>query len=384
MTSPMFTGARMKIILRHVNDSAQILSQLAKEKTIKRELIPLKLFAAKFATEVIARIGFGLHSHAVSETESEFAYHARNIIQMNSRFRNWVGNIHQYFPPIDKILSFFHIDTDFVSKDADKYFLNILNSTIRERKNKRSSTNDDKARDLLDMLINAGVENNDARLKDVNARALSHDEILGNSTMLIMAGVETVSTAFQSLLYCLALYPEIQDKVIAEIDSVFPNDINVEYEQMSELKYTEQVINESLRLFPLVSTIFRVAAETKTYDNITIPKGSYIQIPLGEIMKDPEHWSNPETFDPDRFSPENKADRDPLAFMPFGYGPRICLGMRLAMMELKIVLAYLLKEVRFTLSERTEPKKGEKLKMSGFMIVRPLKPIMLETVLRAK
>ncbi|BFZ14779.1 hypothetical protein BsWGS_17818 [Bradybaena similaris] len=384
VTSPMFTGSRLKTILRHVCDSAGTLTQLAKLNSSKGQLISLKSFASKFSTEVIARIAFGVESHAVSEEESEFAYNARNIVIFDSKFQNYMNKIRQYFPHIDNILRILNINTDFVKEETDKYFVSVLESTIKDRKSKDLGLGNDKPRDLLDMLMKAAVEDNDPRLADSESKSLSHDEILGNSIMLILAGVETVSTTFQSLLYCLALHEDIQDKVIAEIQQVFPKGTDVDYEQLKELKYTEQVINECLRLFPLISTIMRVAAKTKTYGGITIPKGTYVNISLGEIMKDPEHWPDPEKFDPDRFSPENKAERDPLAFVPFGYGPRICLGMRLAMMELKIILVYLLRDLRFTLSDRTEPKKGEKLvmKMSGVVLLRPRTPIKLEAVPR--
>ncbi|CAG5135696.1 unnamed protein product [Candidula unifasciata] len=384
VTSPMFTGSRLKIILRHICDSAETLTKLARLNSQKGQLIPLKFFATKFATEVIARIAFGVETHAVSEEETEFAYYARNIVIFNSKFLSNVNKVGQYFPHIENILRIFNVSTDFVRKEADEYFVSLLTSTIEDRKRKGLVSGNDKPRDLLDMMIKAGVENNDPRLADPESKSLSHDEILGNSIMLIMAGVETVSTTFQSLFYCLALHEDIQEKVIAEIDQVFPKGTPVDYEQLKDLKYTEQVINECLRLFPLVSTIMRVAAETKTYGNITIPKGTFVHITLGEIMKDPEHWPDPEKFDPDRFSPENKAGRDPLAFVPFGYGPRICLGMRLAIMELKTVLVYLLREQRFILSDKTEPKKGTKLKMdmSGVFLLRPRTPIKLESVPR--
>ncbi|BFZ14780.1 hypothetical protein BsWGS_17819 [Bradybaena similaris] len=382
VTSPMFTGARMKMIMRHVCDSAETLALLTKQKADSGQLIPLKLFASKFSTEVIARVAFGVETHAVSEQETEFAYNARKMLNVDTKLQTVVNYIYQYFPQIDQVLRFFKVNVDFVDRDADKYFVNILNSTIQDRKQRNQSG--EKVRDLLDMLIKAGVEDNDPRLKDLDSRTLSHDEIVGNSTILILAGVETVAIAFQAIFYCLALHEDIQEKVVAEIDRIFPKGTRVEYEQLKELNYTEQVINECLRLFPLLSTIHRIAEKTIKYGNITIPKGTYVLMSLGEVMKDPAHWSNPEKFDPDRFSPDNKAGRDPLAFVPFGYGPRICLGMRLAMMELKTILVYLLRDFKFTLSDRTVPKKGETLllKRFGNITERPKNPIELEVVSR--
>ncbi|CAG5134780.1 unnamed protein product [Candidula unifasciata] len=379
VTSPMFTGARMKLIMNHVCVSAENLTHLVKQHMEKGELIPVRFVCSKFSAEVIARVGFGIASHEVSKEESEFAVFSRNFAK-STRRKELIATSCYFFPLIDNILRFFKFDVDFVDETADNYFVTILKSAIEERKEKKSERDGQKARDMLDFFIEAAVENEDPRLRDTNSKTLSTKEIIGNSTSLIIAGVETVSITLQSILYCLVLYPEIQDKVVAEVFRVVPPGVNLVYEHLQELKYTTQVINECLRLFPLFTSLYRLTNETKKYNGVKIPKGCAVQIPTGLIMKDPKHWVDPEKFDPDRFSPENKANRDPLAFMPFGYGPRTCLGMRLALMELKVILVYLLREVRFTLSERTEPKRGEdiKLEMISRTFVRPVKPVLLE------
>lgn len=98
---------------------------------------------------------------------------------------------------------------------------------------------------------------------------------------------------------------------------------------------------------------------TKTYKipgtNVCIKKGDNIYINTLAIHKDPEYYSEPEVFNPDRFKPEEKAKRHPYSFLPFGEGPRFCIGMRLALMELKIGLCMLLDKIRITPDERTKP-----------------------------
>uniref|UniRef100_A0A0B7B0P9 Cytochrome P450 n=1 Tax=Arion vulgaris TaxID=1028688 RepID=A0A0B7B0P9_9EUPU len=379
VASPMFTGSKMKMIINHVCASAETLTEFVKQSLINEKLVPIKFISSKFSAEVIARIGFGISSQQAAKEETEFAKFATNFAKLTD-FKYFVNSARYYFPPIDKILRLLNIDVDFVDKSADTYFVSILKSTIEERQKEAPRTNGRKARDMLDLFTDAAVENGDPRLQDVNSKTLSLDEIIGNATALIIAGVETVSSSLQSILYCLVFYPDIQENVVKEINRVIPPGQALEYEHLQELKYTEQVISECLRLFPLITSVFRLAKETRKYNDITIPAGCSIQIPIGLIMKDPEHWPEPEKFDPGRFSPTNKSGRDPLAFMPFGYGPRLCLGMRLALLELKVILVYLLKEVQFTLSDRTQPKKGEIIKMEtmGMAFLRPVKPVALE------
>lgn len=129
----------------------------------------------------------------------------------------------------------------------------------------------------------------------------------------------------------------------------------------------------------------RVANESITYGDITIPKGATVMIPLFHILMNPSIYPEPEKFDPDRFSSENKKIRNPLSFMPFGQGPRLCLGMRLAYLELKQGLVCILRKMRVVLNESTEPKKGEgKIKVIANETLTPERPIKLAFELRVQ
>lgn len=174
----------------------------------------------------------------------------------------------------------------------------------------------------------------------------------------------------------------LQEKLYQEIQSVVSGDYPT-LEELGQLHYLEQVINETLRLFPPAPIMSRQAAETKTYGQVTIPKGAAVLIPIFLVLKDPKHFPDPEKFDPDRFTEENKAARDHMAFMPFGYGPRLCLGMRLAYLELKLGLVHVLRKVTFELNDTTVPKLGEDVKIKrGAPLLTPADPIQLTVRLR--
>ncbi|GFT90518.1 cytochrome P450 3A4, partial [Nephila pilipes] len=113
------------------------------------------------------------------------------------------------------------------------------------------------------------------------------------------------------------------------------------YEALQNMKYMDNVISETLRLFPPAVRLERKAVgDYKLADTgITIPKGMIVTIPSYAMHRDPELFPEPERFDPDRFTPEERAKRDQYSYLPFGAGPRNCVGMRFALMEIKVCLA---------------------------------------------
>ncbi|GFY80088.1 cytochrome P450 3A8, partial [Trichonephila inaurata madagascariensis] len=115
------------------------------------------------------------------------------------------------------------------------------------------------------------------------------------------------------------------------------------YEAIQGMKYLDNVVAETLRIFPPSTRLERVAdTDLKLADTgITIPKGMIVTIPNYALQHDPQFFPNPDVFDPDRFTVEERAKRDPYAYLPFGAGPRNCIGMRFALMEIKVCLVYI-------------------------------------------
>ena len=177
------------------------------------------------------------------------------------------------------------------------------------------------------------------------------------------------------------MHPDLQDRVYDELLQEV-NDDSFSYELLGRLRYLEKVISETLRLYPVTPSIRRMTQKTRTLGNITIPQGSEVIIPVENIHYDPRFYPEPNKFDPDRFSEEAKAARPPLAYLPFGGGPRHCPGSRLALMELKVALARILCKVRVEVNERTKPKQGEQIRLSNRPLTAPLHPVKLAVSLR--
>jgi len=116
----------------------------------------------------------------------------------------------------------------------------------------------------------------------------------------------------------------------------------------------DQVFCETLRMFPPIQRANRVCNETSEVGGYKVPVGTIVYLGIWGIHHDEAYWPEPETFDPDRFSPENKSKIVPYSWLPFGTGPRNCIGMRLATLEAKIGIAYVIKNFRLKRSPNTE------------------------------
>lgn len=187
---------------------------------------------------------------------------------------------------------------------------------------------------------------------------------------------ETSSTTMTFALYELALNPEIQEKMREEVNAVLKkHDNKLTYEAMLEMKYLQMVIDgenliffflknlhviaanqtETLRKYPPVDNLLRIAAnDYKIPDtNLVIEKDTLTFIPVYSIHHAPSLYPNPDKFDPERFSEENKQNRHPMAYLPFGEGPRNCIGLRFGLMQTRIGLIKLMQNFKFSPASKT-------------------------------
>jgi cytochrome P450 len=175
---------------------------------------------------------------------------------------------------------------------------------------------------------------------------MDDDRVLNNLLTLLEAGHETTSRALTWTLYLLARVPEWQDRLREEILAAC-GDGPVTAEQLPRLILTQQVLKEAMRLYPPVPAMSRTAMRTAPLGGEEVPAGSMVVVPIWCIHRHRRLWSDPNRFDPTRFASEREADFPRGQFMPFGAGPRICLGAAFAMAEATVVLAALVRAARF-------------------------------------
>ena len=179
--------------------------------------------------------------------------------------------------------------------------------------------------------------------------------MIDNLGTFLEAGHQTTAQALSWTLYLLARAPAWQDAVRAEIATTV-GDAPLEGRHIAELPLTQRVFKEGMRLYPPVPAIIRVASSADTLGEEAIPAGSQVIIPVYAVHRHRARWDDADRFDPDRFLPEAEASRPRAQYLPFGFGPRTCLGIQFAMIEGVTVLASILRRARFSWDGRHLPE----------------------------
>jgi cytochrome P450 len=179
--------------------------------------------------------------------------------------------------------------------------------------------------------------------------SLPRTDVRDEAASMIAGGVSPTVRAMTWVWYLLASHPEAEARLHAELDALLQRAPPTQ-EQLLRLTFTRQVIEETMRLYPPIPGILREAAGRDTLGRHRIPPRSVIAIMPWVVHRHRRLWTEPERFDPDRFSPENAAGRHRFAFVPFAGGPRICVGAMFAMTQMLIVVAVLARRFRFRLA----------------------------------
>jgi cytochrome P450 len=216
-----------------------------------------------------------------------------------------------------------------------------IDAIIQQFIDDRRRTGEDKG-DLLSMLMAAQDEDNGTGMSDKQLR----DEAM----TVFGAGHETTSLNLTWTLYALSQYPEVEAKLHAEIDRVL-GDRPATFEDLPNLPYTEWVIKESMRLYPPVWGTSRQTIDTVDIGGNTLAKNNVVLVNIYAVHRDERYFPQPHLFQPERFAPENEKNIPRYAYLPFGAGPRVCIGNSFAMMEARLVLASLVQRFRFRLAD---------------------------------
>jgi len=198
--------------------------------------------------------------------------------------------------------------------------------------------------DMLDLLLSAETD---------DGETLSKTEVRDQLITFLFAGHETTSLALSYTLLCLAKRPEYATRLREEYDRVLDGDAPT-LSDLGELEETDRVLKESLRRYPPAYVLFRETATDVRVGDYVVPEGTKITLPQFRLHRDERYWDAPDTFDPDRWTRD--VDRPEYAYFPFGGGPRHCIGMRFARMELKTVLPVLLQNAEFELLSDPDPE----------------------------
>jgi cytochrome P450 len=193
---------------------------------------------------------------------------------------------------------------------------------------------------------------------------MSDELVLSESMQLLVAGHETSSNALSWLLYLLSSRPDCLERLRQEFDGVLGG-APLSYSDVPKFEFAAQVIQEALRLYPPFWMVDRMALSDDRAGDLAIPRGSTVIVFIYGAHHSPRYWENPESFDPERFAKANEKLHKPFTYLPFGAGPRGCIGGNYAMLQMLMVLSVLLRKYDLQLAP------GQTIEARPMVILRP-------------
>lgn len=362
--TPTFTSGRMKMMHTTLLIVAKQFSDHL--ETIAGNEVEIKELLAQFTTDVIGNVAFGLECNSMKDRDNEFRTYGRRFFD---------------FTPLDFLRRMFlitfpklslRLNLNMIDPEISRFFMQTIRKTIEFRERNNVQRND-----FLQLLIEI---KNTGKLggHDRELGTLSFEELAAQTFIFFTAGFETSSSTMSFATYEMALKQELQDKARQEVQEVLQRHNGVmSYEAIMEMHLLDRIIlgeelneclfrdcldcysnceiSETLRKYPIVAVLRRECerAYQVPNSNVVIEKGVVLSIPVLGIHRDPDIYPDPDQFDPDRFTKEAIADRHPYAWIPFGKGPRDCIGMRFGMMQTRVGLATILNSFRLLPSKNT-------------------------------
>ncbi|XP_055697243.1 probable cytochrome P450 6a14 [Phlebotomus papatasi] len=342
--SPTFTSGKMKMMHNTMVTVAVELQNYLEALADQKKTIEIRDIIARFTTDVIGNCAFGIECNSLKDPETEFRQIGRKVFESS-----YFGFLRNFFVMMFQDLSRM-IKIKINRPEVTEFFMRVLKETTEYREK-----NNVKRNDFLSLLLqikNTGKLEGD----DTDLGKITFEELVAQTFLFFAAGFEGPSGAMTFSLYELARHQDIQDRARGEINKILVKyNGEYSYEACEEMKYLDQIINETLRMYPSLDSLFRQCVKDYQVPDSqhVIEKGTIVHVPIHSIQHDPEFYPNPENFDPDRFTEDNIRNRHHFAWLPFGEGPRNCIGKRFGLLQTKIGLAHMISKYRFRVCSKT-------------------------------
>ncbi|XP_043417177.1 cytochrome P450 3A12 isoform X1 [Prionailurus bengalensis] len=363
--SPTFTSGKLKEMFPIIGQYGDVLVRNLRKEAAKGNPVTLKDIFGAYSMDVITGTSFGVNIDSLNNPQDPFVENTKNLLKFSFLDPLFFSILlFPFLTPIFELLNIWMFPkkvTDFFTKSVKR----MKESRLKDKKKHRV--------DLLQLMINS----QNSKETDTH-KALSDLELVAQSIIFIFAGYETTSTSLSFLVYELATHPDVQQKLQEEIDATFPDKAPPTYDALVQMEYLDMVLNEALRLYPIAGRLERVCKRDVEISGVFIPKGTVVMVPTFILHRDLDLWPEPEEFCPERFSKKNKDSINPYIYLPFGTGPRNCIGMRFAIMNMKLALVRVLQNFSFKPCKETQIP----LKLNALSIIQPEKPIVLKVELR--
>ncbi|KAB0797029.1 hypothetical protein PPYR_11090 [Photinus pyralis] len=368
--SPSFTSSKMRGMFRLFEECTEQFIGYLQEKGSSGIDVELKDLLTRFSNDVIASAAFGLSCNSLKCPENEFYLMGKELTNLSGFWKNISLLIVTVFPRVAKFLG-----VRFFNPKANAFFRNLVKSTIDAR---------EKSGILRPDMIHLLLEARKGRLKhDVDADAidsefasieesaigkeaskieLSDDDLIAQALLFFFAGFESVANLMCFTAHELTVNCDVQTRLQEEIDETLrKHDGVITYESLLKMKYLDMVLSESLRKYPSITLSDRVCTKPFTIEPVHpgerpvhLQKGTIVGIPIFGMHRDPKFYPNPERYDPERFSDENKSKIEPGSYLPFGIGPRSCIGNRFGLLEAKMLIFKLFQHFNVVVIKETQ------------------------------
>ncbi|XP_040072799.1 cytochrome P450 3A9 [Ixodes scapularis] len=352
-----FTASKFKQVFPHMDRSCDRLLEAVRERANSGKEESVGDLFKPLTMDYISGASFGIQTSFQEEKNHPLFLMAKKVLP-----GTMTGPFHMIAQATttlkDLVAPLLWLNSKLGSFTYDKFSKLAYKAVEARRKNPSP-----RSMDILQIMLEAETDENFEGTEVKNGqikvqKKLTRTEVSVNTGVLLIAGFGTTSAALSNLSFVLAKYPEVQDKVREEVNAAMRKHGRINYAAVTEdLKYLSNVVDETLRIYPVVVAFnTRSALNDFEYEGVKYKAGLSIMSPTIEIQKDPRFWTEPEKFDPDRFLPENVALQHTMAYQPFGQGPRNCIGKRLALLETIYTAARMVHEFRFELGESQKEK----------------------------
>ncbi|XP_049539830.1 probable cytochrome P450 9f2 [Anopheles darlingi] len=371
--SPTFTGSKMRQMFELIVECSTSMVQHYRQQARDQgpQVHEVKDVFLRFTNDVIATCAFGVKIDSFRDDQNEFFRYGKEITNF--------GRLHVFlkmmgFQVFPRLMA--RLQIDLFDRKHCEFFTDVFRQSVAARE-KYGIVRPD----MVHLLMQArngtlryqpreeereehegfATAKESTAIRSEAKVTLTEPDMVAQCLIFFVAGFDTIATCMTFLMYELAIAPELQDRLYEEIQDTAGQlgGGPLTYDALQRMRYLDMVVTETLRKWVpqpatdrLCTKEFVVPADGDQ-PAITIPKGANVSIPVAGLHYDPRYYPDPDRFDPERFNEENRQMLHPAVYLPFGIGPRNCIGSRFALMEVKAIVYHLLLTFRFERTEKT-------------------------------